>query len=324
MKDKIQNSHDSLFKETWSNKNNAKAFLENYLPQKVLNVINIDSLEICKDTFIENDLKNYYSDMLYKVNFGDTPGYVYFLFEHKSYPDKLVHLQILEYMTKIWRLDLKQSKRKKLSIIVPLLLYHGPQKWKVKEDFSSIMEGPVDIMAEYIPDFRYVLYDLSQYSDDDIKGTITARVVMLIFKHIFEKDFAQKLPEIFSLLKDLSEKETGLQYFETLIKYIFSNVEDITTEQFQTIVSNTLSEDKGGMIMTLAERLRNEGIEQGIEQGLLEGIEFAVSIKFGDNDDYKTVIAKIKSIKDINRLKSLKGKIKSAKTVPELIRFIEK
>ncbi|MBU1195866.1 MAG: Rpn family recombination-promoting nuclease/putative transposase [Proteobacteria bacterium] len=335
MNDKLQNSHDSLFKETWSNKANARAFLENYLPKNVLSVVTLDSLEICKDTFIENDLKNYYSDMLYKVDFEGTPGYIYFLFEHKSYPDKLVHLQLLEYMLKIWRLDLKQHKTKKLSIIIPLLLYHGPQKWTAKESFSSMLKGPVDIMKDYIPDFRYVLYDLSRYSDNDIKGTITARVVMLIFKHIFKQDFAQKLPGIFTLLKDLSEKETGLQYFESLIKYIFSNVEDITPEQFQTIVSNTLSEDKGGMIMTLAEKLRDEGrqkgleqgrekgLAQGIEQGLVEGLEFAVSIKFGDTDDCKTVITKIKSIKDINRLKALKGIIKSASTVPELIRFIE-
>jgi len=103
-------------------------------------------------------------------------------------------------------------------------------------------------MKDYIPDFRYVLYDLSKYPDDDIKGTITARVVMLILNHIFEQDFVEKLPGIFSLLKDLSEKETGLQYFESLIKYIFSNVEDMTPEQFQTIVSKPLSEDKGGVV----------------------------------------------------------------------------
>ncbi len=331
MENTIQNPHDSLFKETWSNKSNAKAFLENYLPKKVLGIVNLDSLEICKDSFIENDLKNYYSDMLYKVNLGGSPGYIYFLFEHKSYPDRLVHLQLLEYMIKIWRLDQKQSKKKKLSIIIPLLLYHGPQKWKTKDHFSSLLEGPVDVMADYIPNFQYVLYDLSKYSDADIKGTITARVVMLILKHIFDQDFTGKLPGILSLLKDLSEKETGLQYFECLVKYIFSNVEDITPEEFQSIVSNTLSEDKGGLIMTLAEKLRNEGLqkglqkglEQGLEQGLLEGIEFAVSIKFGDTDDCKSIIAKIKNIRDINQLKALKGKIKSAKTVPELISFIE-
>ena len=162
-----------------------------------------------------------------------------------------------------------------------------------------------------------------------------ARVTMLLLKHIFDPDVADRLPDIFLLLKELSEQETGLQYFESLIKYVFSNVEDITTEDIQSIVSKTLPEDKGDIIMTLAEQLENkglqkglqqglqQGLEQGLEQGLLEGIEFAVSIKFGETDDCKTVIAKIKSINDINLLKALKGKIKSAKTVPELIRSIE-
>ncbi len=192
----------------------------------------------------------------------------------------------------------------------------------------------MDVLADYIPDFQYVLYDLLKYSEAEIRGTITARVVMLIFKHIFDRDFTGRMPGILSLLKDLSEKETGLQYFESLIKYIFSNVEDMTPEKFQSIVSNALSEDKGGLIMTLAEKLRNEGFQkglalaeklrdEGLEQGLLEGIELAVSIKFGDSDDCKSIIAKIKSIRDINQLKALKGKIKSAKTVPELFRFIE-
>ncbi len=321
--DKIQNPHDSLFKETWSNKANARAFLENYLPGKILEIADLDSLEICKDSFIENDLKDYYSDMLYKVNFKGSLGYIYFLFEHKSYPDRLVHLQLLEYMIKIWRLDLKQSKAKKLSVIVPLLLYHGPRKWNIKENFSAMIKGPVDIMADYIPDFRYILYDLSRYSDEDIKGTIMARVVMLIFKHISNPKFADRLPGIFFLLKDLSEKETGLQYFESLIKYIFSNVEDITAEQFHTIVSKTLSEDKGDVIMALADKLRNEGREKWLGQGLLEGLEVAVSIKFGDTDDSKILITKIKSIKDINTLKALKGKIKSASTAPELLSSIE-
>ncbi len=330
MENKLYHSHDKLFRETWSNLSNAKSFLKHYLPERILKIVQLDSLEICKDTFIEKDLKDYYSDMLYKVNLGKDPGYIYFLFEHKSYPDRLIHLQVLEYMIKIWRLELKQSKTRRISIIIPMVLYHGQDKWRIDDKLSSIFRGPAEQLADYIPDFKYILYDLSQYTDDQIKGTIMARVTMLLLKHIFDQDCSDRLPDIFSLLKDLSEKETGLQYFESLIKYVFSNVEDITVEKIKSIVTDTLSEDKGGMIMTLAEKLRNEGlqkgleqgIEQGIEQGLLEGIEFAVSIKFGDTGDYKTVIAKIKSIKDINRLKALKGKIKSAKTVPELIRII--
>ncbi len=72
---------------------------------KVLEIVRLDTLEICKDSFIDKDLKDYYSDILYRVDFGDTPGYIYFLFEHKSSPDQDIHLQVLEYMVKIWRLE---------------------------------------------------------------------------------------------------------------------------------------------------------------------------------------------------------------------------
>ncbi|MCD4720750.1 MAG: Rpn family recombination-promoting nuclease/putative transposase [Desulfobacula sp.] len=79
MEDKLYHSHDKLFRETWSNLSNAKSFLKNYLPEKILKIVQLDSLEICKDTFIEKDLKDYYSDMLYKVNLGEDPGYIYFV-----------------------------------------------------------------------------------------------------------------------------------------------------------------------------------------------------------------------------------------------------
>ncbi len=88
-------------------------------------------------------------------------------------------------------------------------------------------------MSDYNPDFKYILYDISRYSDDEIKGTVAARVVMLLFKHIFDHDFPNKLEEIFPLLKDLIEKETGLQYLESLLKYIFSNEVDLSTERIR-------------------------------------------------------------------------------------------
>ncbi|WP_459917811.1 Rpn family recombination-promoting nuclease/putative transposase [Desulfocicer niacini] len=44
-----------------------------------------------------------------KINLSGSPSYVYVLFEYKSYYDKYVHLQRLEYMVKIWRLFLKQQ-----------------------------------------------------------------------------------------------------------------------------------------------------------------------------------------------------------------------
>lgn len=50
---KISNPHDKFFKETFGNVTVAKDFLANYLPESVINHINIDTLEAQKDTFID-------------------------------------------------------------------------------------------------------------------------------------------------------------------------------------------------------------------------------------------------------------------------------
>ena len=342
MSNDLYHSHDRLFRETWSDLSNARSFLQNYLPEKVLNIVRLDTLEICKDSFIEQDLKDYYSDMLYRVDLGESPGYIYFLFEHKSSPDRDIHLQVLEYMVKIWRLEQKQGGSGELSIIVPLVLYHGKRRWRIKQSFRSVFAGPVEKLAEYVPDFQYELYDLSEYTDEEIKGTVMARVTMLLLKHIFEPDVTNRLPGIFSLLKELSEKKTGLQYFESLVKYVFSNVDDITVDKMQAIVDNALLEDKGEYIMTLAERLRKEGLEQGLEQGrtlaeklrkegleqgrgegLFEAVELGVSIKFGDTEETRAVIEKVKTVKNVELLKALKESIKKAETPSDLIRIID-
>ena len=319
----LYHSHDKLFRETWSDLASARSFLQNYLPGKVLDVARLDTLEICKDSFIESDLKDYYSDMLYRVEFGESPGYIYFLFEHKSFPDRNIHLQLLEYMVKIWRLGQKQGGFGKLSIVVPLVLYHGRSKWRINENFLSGFNGPVESLVEYIPDFRYVLYDLSEYSDDEIKGTVMARVTMLLLKHVFEPDLADRLPDIFSLLKELSKKKTGLQYFESLVKYVFSHVDDITVDKMQAIVHNALLEDKGEYIVTLAEKLRKQGLEQGLEQGLFEAVELGISIKFEDTEETRAIIEKIKKVKNIGLLKALKESLKTANSPSDLVRIID-
>lgn len=103
-------------------------------------------------------------------------------------------------------------------------------------------------------------------------------------------------------------------------------METITPEAIYSIVTDTLSEEKGAIVMTLAEKLRNEGLKQGLEQGLrnglFEGIEFAVSMKFGDQSNCDPAIELIKSIRDIHRLKAVKEYIKQANSLPELIRLI--
>jgi len=321
--DQVYNAHDKLFRETWSNKENARSFLMNYLPDNVLELVDMDSLEISKDSFVEKELKEYFSDLLYMVDFKGAPGYVYLLFEHKSYADKLIHLQLLEYILKIWRLHLKQNKSKPLPIVIPLVLYHGRSKWKFGTDLFSMISGPYDQLADYIPDFRFILYDLSRYSDEDIKGTVLSKTVLLLLKHIFDADIADKLPGILSLLRELMDKSTGLQYLETIIRYLFSTMEQMGAGEIDKILKKSLSDKQGDVIMTIADELRMEGEKKGYAQGIqiaiesiLESIELDLDLKFGK--DGLNFMPQIRSINDINKLKTIMREIKVAKSSDDL------
>jgi len=332
--DNISNPHDRLFREIWSDRDTAADFLRNYLPEKILKLTDIATLEICKDSFVEEDLKEYFSDLLYKVKLEKQDGYIYLLFEHKSYPERLIHLQLSEYMVKIWRLHMKQhNKTKHIPVIIPAVLYHGQRKWSAKIKFSEIFSGPKSQLSEYIPDFEYILYDLSRYSDDEIKGTVLSRAVMLLLKHISDPDLVQKLPGIFLLMRDLLRQDTGMRYLETILRYLYSAAET-QPEEIINILEQTLSEEGRKMGMTAADRLRKEGydqamvmaerlkkegydqgIRQGICEGLLEGIELGLSLRFGEKG--LEMMPRIREIQDLSRLKALKEKIRTAVSAEE-------
>ena len=46
------NPHDKLFRKTYSDLDNARSFLTNYLPEQVLKLVDLATLEISKDSFM--------------------------------------------------------------------------------------------------------------------------------------------------------------------------------------------------------------------------------------------------------------------------------
>ncbi len=87
---KVQNPHDKFFKETFGNLAVAKDFLRNYLPQNIVDIVDINTLEPQKDSFINDELEEVFSDMLFQVDINKKEGYIYFLFEHKATPVKIL------------------------------------------------------------------------------------------------------------------------------------------------------------------------------------------------------------------------------------------
>ncbi len=235
MTTELSNPHDRFFKAIFSRRDVARDFLSHYLPTEVISSFNLTSLETIKDTFVDHDLQTHFSDLLYKVSLHnkDSDAYIYILFEHKSYSDPLTAFQLLRYMVRIWEHTGKQHKN--FSPIFPVVIYHGRTAWNIPTDFQSLFELP-EALISFLPNYNYWLCDLSRYSDEEIKGDIILRVTLLLLKYIMHDDLRERLPDILSLIQNLSELQTGLEYLETVLHYLARGTDKVSEDDLQQAI----------------------------------------------------------------------------------------
>ena len=289
----IDNVHDKFFKKNMSDKSTARNMLQNYLPEQILKLINLDNMELEKDTMIEEELKDVFSDLIYKVSLNGNEAYLYFLFEHKSYPYRKIALQLLKYIRAIWELKMKQGKKKKLPLIIPIVFYHGRVKWDIGLKLSDLLDDIPGELREYVPDFKYLLYDFSPYSDQEIMGNIELRIFLQLLRYIFTDTdlLKEKFEYIFGLFEELSDKVTAMEYFETVIRYIMNAREGIDLKELARIASRVSSE-RGEAIMTIAEKLRMEVRIETAKNLIKMGMEIDKIAKATEIDEEKLKLLK--------------------------------
>ena len=60
----IQNSHDRFFRESFGRLHIARNYLEEYLPEPVLVLLDLDTLALQEGTFIDEAMQEHQTDLL--------------------------------------------------------------------------------------------------------------------------------------------------------------------------------------------------------------------------------------------------------------------
>lgn len=89
-------------------------------PAPFLAICELDSLQLVSGSFVEEDLRASYSDILYSLRTPHGPGYVYALIEHQSTPDKLMAFRLLRYALAAMQRHL-DAGHDTLPLVVPIL-----------------------------------------------------------------------------------------------------------------------------------------------------------------------------------------------------------
>jgi len=255
----MNHPHDNFCKKTLRNRNAALSFFREYLPKKVVEKIDWRTLKISKETFVTSEMKDRFSDLLYMARMRGNLIYIYILFEHQSTVDFWMGLRLLRYMLEIWELFREQNPdENKLPKIFPMVLYHGKNKWNVKTNFIDLFND-TDDFEKYIPDFHYELNDLSSISDSEIKGTIIVRLFLTFLKHIFSDNHSILFERMIPLIVELAKTDRGMDYIRILLTYLCETSDSLSLQEVEQKLVPLLEKQKRGDIMTIADRLRQEG-----------------------------------------------------------------
>ncbi len=270
----VANLHDRFFKAVFSREEEARNFLANYLPANVAQRLDLSTLEIQKDSFVDVELKTFHSDLLYRLKRTDgETAFVYIVFEHKSKPEPLIAFHLLRYMVKIWEAWLKQETPGKLPRIIPLTLYHGVETWHVGLRFQDLFGGTGEDLAAYTPDFSYALYNLKSYDDHQLIGIASLRLALWALKHASEDRLYEKLPEIADLLTALAKTSSGFEFLATVLRYIAVQTEPAERQVLIKTLKTTLSQKGENMKKSIYDIIAEEGYEKGIEKGIKKGLK---------------------------------------------------
>ncbi|HGJ5874732.1 MAG TPA: Rpn family recombination-promoting nuclease/putative transposase [Arsenophonus apicola] len=263
--------HDSLFKQFLSEKETAKDFFTVWLPDEIKSLCDLNSLKLESGSFIDSEMKNYQSDILYSVKTTKGKGYFYLLIEHQSTPDKLMAWRLMRYCMGAMQKHL-EAGHKKLPLVFPILFYTGEKSpYPYSTDWFDCFSGR-DI-AEKIYTKPFKLVDVTTLNDGEIMQHKRMALLELVQKHIRRRDMTELLGEIVKLL---SYNYYSDNQAVTLSNYL---IQEGNAAQPAKLIKEIAkqSEKHEEALMNIAQGLKQEGRKQGMQEGIqkgkLEGIQ---------------------------------------------------
>ncbi len=285
--------HDRLFRRTFSNPLHAIEELRVVLPVDLVAALDLPRLELVNGaSFIDEALEERQVDLLYTVPLvgSEARAFLYVLFEHQSSVDPRMPARLLVYMARIWDQWMREHASGDLPPVVPVVLHHSATGWTRStrlSDLLAIPEGLRPALAPHVPDFEFLLDDLTRYTEEELHArAVTAALRLLLSAMRLGPDGepADVARWARLLVETLSEPD-GHRAFESFLRYLVAIRDD---DFIDVLVQATKDTQVETIAMTYKERLIQQGIEQGIEKGETKGARHVLAkllrLKFGALD----------------------------------------
>ncbi len=340
----VENIHDKFFWDVYGRPENAAGFLKDFLPSNILKNLNLDHIEVNKKSFLSEEYKAHYSDIVIETRFRDVSDrkgtadkdnkgtadkdrkdapdqrvFIYFLLEHKSYIPARAPFQLLRYMVEQWyELEKKGLLGDRLPPVIPVLIYQGNKTWTPSVSFHDFINIPVEEMKAYLPGFHYFLNDTSRADEEQFKSSVIIRCWHIIVKYLNEPVLRDKITDIVKMMFELMNHDTALEYLDILMKYLANTDNKITREDAVNAIETVLPQRGAEMIRGWAQEFVEEGIQKGLQEGLQIGEQKGRQEGRQEGMQKGELIGKIQLIQQILKQTVSTRDELLEKTIPEL------
>jgi predicted transposase/invertase (TIGR01784 family) len=208
------------------------------------------------------------ADIVYSVKLGEQTGYFYLLCEHQSSVDQMMAFRLLQYAVRLMDMHI-QRHGKPLPLVFPMVLYTGEKPWKAPRDIMELFGNHSDLAHQVFLQ-PYVLIDVQQRKDDDLRKHLWSGMLEFALKHQRRCNFEAFLKKLFPWLNDI-EIEQGENFAKIVLTYVLNGIEKSNEAVFIAQANKFLSDELRDEIMTIAQQIEKRGIQAGIQQGLIQG-----------------------------------------------------
>lgn len=271
----IPNPHDRLFRQSLGLEPVARDFFQVHLPARVLSQVNLSILRPCPRTFLDEQLDQQESDVLYLTQLKQEgrPCYLYLLVEHQSSVDRWLPLRLVSYQVAILKSHRQQYPKESLPAVFPMVYYQEEHPYKESLDFFTLFSHPT-LAREAFAALAHLI-DLCQLPDSVIQEHRSAALFEFVQKHIRDQDFLQLLEGLVLVLKKLQKSNLPEEmlgaYEEAAFSYLL-RASAINFSAFIDSMEKTPLRKEVEIMLTVAEQLIQEGHLRGKLEGTREGI----------------------------------------------------
>jgi hypothetical protein len=210
--------------------------------------------------------------------------------------------------------------------VLPLVVYHGDSPWTGPTRMLDIIDLDGDskaALAAHLPNLELILDDLTSRGEQHIRRRrlpVAAMLTALSLLGFPKRDALAVLSKLVDLLRQLPMDRAGQETLAAILCYVFE-VADSEPEplRLQSFLARNVGSRATEVVMSTAEKLRQQGRAEGEAEGLAKGrvatLLKQLTLKFGQLTATTRKRVESASIDELDRLAE---RILSAKTLREV------